>query len=233
MKRLLYGVVACGLLVGFSGPARAQYTFTTIDFPQEGVSTAAFGINASGQIVGSYDNGQAHGFLLDVDGSYTTLDPPGSTYTEAWGINNSGQIVGYYTDAGGRAHGLLLDVDGSYTTIDVPGSTFTRATGINNYGQIVGFDGIHGFLLDVDGSFTTLDVPGAGGTSAVGINNLGQIVGWYNDARGAHGFLLDVDGSFTTLDVPAGTIRRPLASTTRARSWEGTLLINTTASSGT
>jgi hypothetical protein len=45
-----------------------------------------------------------HGFLLD-QGSYTTLDAPGSTHTFANGINASGQIVGYY-GANGR-HGFL------------------------------------------------------------------------------------------------------------------------------
>ena len=73
-------------------------------------STAAFGINASGQIVGSYVDADGtkipHGFLLD-NGSYTTLDPPGSTFTWAHGINDFGQIVGMYQDAGGTFHGFL------------------------------------------------------------------------------------------------------------------------------
>jgi uncharacterized membrane protein len=54
-----------------------------------------------------YDaDGKGHGFLLD-NGSYTTLDPPGSTYTQANGINDSRQIVGSYVDAAGNAHGFL------------------------------------------------------------------------------------------------------------------------------
>jgi probable HAF family extracellular repeat protein len=47
-----------------------------------------------------------HGFLLD-NGTYTTLDVPGSTSTQAWGINDSGEIVGTYADAGGGQHGFL------------------------------------------------------------------------------------------------------------------------------
>jgi hypothetical protein len=44
---------------------------------------------------------------LDFDqGSYTTLDVPGSIETGANGINASGQIVGWYRDAGGT-HGFL------------------------------------------------------------------------------------------------------------------------------
>jgi probable HAF family extracellular repeat protein len=48
----------------------------------------------------------AHGFLLD-QGSYTTLDVPGSSYTFATGVNASGQIVGCYIDAAGGQHGFL------------------------------------------------------------------------------------------------------------------------------
>jgi probable HAF family extracellular repeat protein len=136
--------------------------------------------------------------------SFTTLDPPGSTYTEAYGINNSGQIVGKYVDAGGQ-HGFLFD-QGSYTTLDVPGAASTSASGINDSGQIVGSYGdavsSHGFLFD-QGSYTTLDVPGSTYTEAYGINNSGQVVGYYlvSATYPAHGFLFD-QGNYTMLDVP-------------------------------
>jgi hypothetical protein len=51
MKRLLCGLVAWGLLVGLTGLAKAQYTFTTVDVSGS-VVIHALGINASGQIVG-------------------------------------------------------------------------------------------------------------------------------------------------------------------------------------
>ena len=47
-----------------------------------------------------------HGFLLR-DGSYTTIDVPGSTYTEIAGINDADQIVGVYRDAMGNNHPFL------------------------------------------------------------------------------------------------------------------------------
>jgi probable HAF family extracellular repeat protein len=52
------------------------------------------------------DAAGGHGFLLD-QGSYSTLDVPGSDWTEAHGINASGQIVGYYIDAADGSHGFL------------------------------------------------------------------------------------------------------------------------------
>jgi probable HAF family extracellular repeat protein len=104
----------------------------------------------------STKDGHLHGFLLDVDGSYTTLDVPGAD-TEADGINDAGQIVGQYGDEFGDYHGFLLHVDGSYyTTFDVPGASLTLPYGINASGQIVGSyqgaDGTyHGFIATPGG----------------------------------------------------------------------------------
>ena len=108
MNRLLCGFAAWGLLVGLTGPARAQYDYTTIDVPGSTYSLAS-GINDAGQIVGWYVDGAltSHGFLLDVDGSYTTLDPPDSNFTNAFAINRAGQIVGLYASAFGGNHGFL------------------------------------------------------------------------------------------------------------------------------
>jgi probable HAF family extracellular repeat protein len=63
--------------------------------------SGAYGINASGQIVGFFrDAGLiVHGFLRVVDGSYTTLDVPGAIETVAQGVNDTGLIVGLYNSA--------------------------------------------------------------------------------------------------------------------------------------
>jgi probable HAF family extracellular repeat protein len=52
-------------------------TYTTLDDPLATNGTFAWGINASGQIVGSYGDASIfyHGFLYS-GGSYTTLDGP-------------------------------------------------------------------------------------------------------------------------------------------------------------
>jgi len=75
-------------------------------------NTGASGINAAGQIVGSYmDASGFHAFLYS-GGSYTTFDDPLATghHTEATGINDAGQIVGNYFTADGAAHGFLLTI---------------------------------------------------------------------------------------------------------------------------
>lgn len=71
-------------------------TIVSIDDPDavpEG--TAANGINARGQIVGSYigQDGNSHSFLAEGV-AFTTLDCPGSVNTSAWAINSAGQIAG-------------------------------------------------------------------------------------------------------------------------------------------
>ena len=111
MKRFLCGLAALCLFLGMAGQGKGQptYGFATLNVPGSSVPyTYAFGIDASGQIVGSYSDaaGNRQGFLLD-HGNYTTLDVPGSLFTTAYGINASGQIVGYYTDAAAGAHGFL------------------------------------------------------------------------------------------------------------------------------
>ena len=189
------------------------YTYTTLDDPSANNNTQAFGINASGQIVGEYidASNHTHGFLYS-NGTYTTLDDPSASATGgtvALGINDLGQIVGNYGDASG-GHGFLYN-NGSYTTLNDPfATTSTTAFGINDAGQIVGFylgnDGnFHGFLYDpnsgISPPYFNLADPGTQGTFARGINAAEQIAGTYQNASGVHGFLLR-GPEYITLDDP-------------------------------
>lgn len=193
------GEIAGGMNHGFLLDAGV---FTQIDAPGTTtgqVFTSALSINDRGQIWGTFDDDPEadltrHGFLLEEEGGFTRVDPPGSTATSHGGINDGGQIVGVFLDAGGAFHGFLLD-GGAFTQFDVPGAVDTSAEGINDRGQIVGQlftdrpGQPRGFLLD-DGVFTPIDVPGAIYTIADDINDRGQIVGQFQDAQGViHGFL--------------------------------------------
>jgi len=117
-------------------------------------------IALSGQTMGG-----THGFLYS-EGTFTTLDVPGSPATSAYAINDDGQVVGGFTrpgepgEAGQPTHAYLYSI-GTFTTLDVPGSISEEAFGINNTGQIVGrynssSDNRHGFLL-TDKKFMALD----------------------------------------------------------------------------
>lgn len=66
-------------------------------------------INDSGEITGSYldSGGVQHGFVRTAEGSFVTIDPPGSAGTQPESINDSGVITGFYVDANGVYHGFL------------------------------------------------------------------------------------------------------------------------------
>ena len=125
-----------------------------------------WGINGSGEVVGTFINGNGtlsggSGFLCS-NGVYTTIDDPSGVSTLAFGINDAGQIVGDYVDSSGGLHGFLYS-DGTYTTIDDP----LAATNSQGYG-----------------------------TLAFGIDNSGEIVGTYSDSSGLdHGFIASVASS--------------------------------------
>jgi probable HAF family extracellular repeat protein len=168
----------------------AALTYSTLDDTVAFFGTTlASGINASGQIVGYYDNSTGrHGFLYNPNGgTYTPLDDPSgsSGTTQALGINDLGQIVGSYGDSNHHPHGFLCSggASGTYTTIDDP----SALTG--------------------------------GDTFAQAINASGQIVGWYSDsANHQHGFLYD-GRTYTTLGSSAASppIPRPAQWPARAQ----------------
>jgi uncharacterized membrane protein len=191
--RLLCGGICFGLLqIAGSVHAATTETFvpTTTDFPGAS-TTAARGINNSGDIVGTYlcspvagctltgpeASAGSHGFLLQ-DGVYTRIDVPGGTGTVARGISDQGVIVGHYNSSG-VTHGFTYR-DGEYSyPIDVPASLFdnpsstarhTLPVRISPQGDIVGcfhegtqtMTTMHGWLLR-NGTFTALATPHSAG----------------------------------------------------------------------
>ena len=188
------------------------------------------GINAAGTITGTYITGTGrpvfYAFLRARNGTFTTVNPPGSTgayvgfFQETGGqpINVAGAITGTYFDTGHFGHGFVRAPDGPFTIFDPLGSTFTVPQSINAAGAITGLyydaSGVsHGFLRAPDGSFTTFDAPDAvGGSAGQGINSAGTIVGWYSDANFLlHGLVRDSGGSITEFDVPDSISTSPSA----------------------
>jgi hypothetical protein len=158
---LYYGTYDVGgiSVYGQYGFVKSGEGYRTIHVPGA-ISTAAYGINNSGQVAGTFvDSTNTYGFI-EKDGVFTILDPG----TVVYGINNLGDVVGYYSDYS-HGHGNFgvsgfVMSGGVYTTIQVPGSyynAFTQAQGINDLGQIVGFytpasdpTNVYGFLATPD-----------------------------------------------------------------------------------
>ena len=196
------------------GESRSVRTlhFTTIDVPNA-VSTAAWGINARGEIVGAYidGSGRSHGYLLR-DGEFTTVDFPGSAFTEVRGIGVKGELVGAYRFAGEpplNLHGFLRTKKGAFVPVNDPPHTNTVAQRILPDGTILGcrhdadqMSTMRGLIISRHGSITELDKFGSmenGGTP-----DHRRVVGLYYNMAAANrpeGFLIN-DGEFRPLLVP-------------------------------
>jgi hypothetical protein len=76
-------------------------------------STMAFGVNDSGEVVGTYtkgtgNNAKSFGFTWSARGGWRSIsDPMGKGTTLVNGVNDLGDLVGFYTDAQGNTDGFL------------------------------------------------------------------------------------------------------------------------------
>ena len=90
----LFAVLALVLMLG--APVRAEEREYTTIAAEGATFTTAFGINARGDIVGTFvKSGIQHGFLFSKR-ELTVIDFPGAQGTIARGIGPSGEIVGSY-----------------------------------------------------------------------------------------------------------------------------------------
>jgi hypothetical protein len=190
----------------------SAFSFKTIDVPGA-ASTSASGINARGDIVGSYVDGTgSHGYLLR-DGEFTTIDFPGSAGTEARGISPGGEVVGDYWFAGEPAvnlHGYMLTKNGDFVPVNDPPHINTIVQRILPDGTMLGCRHDNDQMASMKGITVT-----RGGFAETqqfaSMNNGGtpdgrRIVGLYRNtaANRNEGFLID-DGDFTPLVVPGST----------------------------
>ena len=169
---ILYGLLASSALFA------TDYRYTTIDVPN-GSQTVARGINAHGDVIGSYtdSDGVGHDFLFH-NGVFSNIVYPGDKVAGARALNARGDIVGSLADGDGD-HGFLLR-DGKITKIDFPGAVSTIAFGINNSGDITGQyttqSGVgYGFIL-IGGKFDTTLVRADDGTSTRGAQDNGRVM---------------------------------------------------------
>jgi uncharacterized membrane protein len=186
-----------------------DYRFLKINVPNS-IATEANGINARGDIVGSYTDadGVHHGFLLRK-GVFTTIDVPGAAETwAARGINARGDIVGNFDEPGYIArHGYLLS-NGQFTQIDYPGSSQTVVERINNANDITGtwldaLGNVSGFVRK-DGTFHNVSIPGGTAENVRAAQDNGRVLvgSVYFDDGGGHGFIKRKPGEFELIDYP-------------------------------
>jgi PEP-CTERM motif len=218
----LLGINNASTIAGYfgDGTAVANNGFTLVlpnSYTPENVPAAAqtqvIGINNTGWNDGFFTDagGVTHGFTFN--GSFTTVDAPGTAFNQLLGINNGLTAVGYSSlDPAGMTLQRSYMVSGTtFTYLDglLPaGVGNNQAVGINNAGWVVGFYAdstgvLHGYLFNGT-SAMTLDFLGGIGTQAFGVNNHGEIVGDYTDSSGTmHGFTY-IGGVWQTVDDPLG-----------------------------
>ncbi|MBL9127568.1 MAG: hypothetical protein JNL97_07975, partial [Verrucomicrobiales bacterium] len=134
-------------------------------------STATFpgGIDNFGRVAGFYRNATnaevQHGFIRDIDGTITTIDGPGQTFTYAWRINDMGQVNGYWFEDPFFITSFRRSPDGVLTTNIFVGSPVgTVARGLNDRGDMAGWKWTDDFELQgvifADGKTNVFGVPG-------------------------------------------------------------------------
>jgi probable HAF family extracellular repeat protein len=212
---------ASGQIAGGDGHAIVIDGAATIDLGvlPGGSWSAAYGINASGEVTGYGDTSSGHfrGFTWTPATGMTMLGTLGGLDSYGMAINDSGVVAGHSSTSSGYIHGFVSSWSG-LTDLGTLGGTSSYAYGIDNSGAVVGYstmgdDSLHAFLysagamLDLNGLVST----GSGWVlnAAYGIDNAGQIVGTgaYNGA--VHEFRLDPVGG----ESAAGATSVPEAST--------------------
>jgi probable HAF family extracellular repeat protein len=178
-----------------------------------GPSTAATGINDSGQIVGNafFATGgiavyprppPPHAFLYSGGVMQDLGTLPGGSFSEANGINQNGNIVGGADNSSGYERAFLCSGGTMHDLGTLSGGSNSVAFAINGSGQIVGMADNssgwgHAFLYS-NGTMQDLGtLPGAVKSAALAINQSGQIVG---ETDSAYSLIRSTTHSFT----PAG-----------------------------
>jgi probable HAF family extracellular repeat protein len=213
------GVNDNGQVTGYSGltnVAPPYHAFlwssgTMLDLGTLGGPTSlGFGINNSGQVVGSADTASntTRAFLYS-GGSMQDLGTFGGTFSTANGINASGQVTGFARTSGDAATHAFLYTGGAMQDLGTPpGAINSYGMGISNNGQVTGSADLVGF-----GGPKTVFVYSGGAMHDVGrlsgwracqgqsINNKGQIVGFCeNPGDEGSGTFLYSEGVFYGLD---------------------------------
>jgi probable HAF family extracellular repeat protein len=125
-------------LITWLRPASAQ-TYSVVDLGTlGGVYSMAYGINASGTVVGvsALSSGRELPFFWNPSGIWT-LSMPGSRFAVGRCINTAGQIAGYMDMPTGRQHAFLWSSTG-VQDLGTLGGSDSFGYAINSGGQVVG-----------------------------------------------------------------------------------------------
>jgi hypothetical protein len=191
-------VVGAVSVVGGAGGLIWEYNEGCAGVGPASSLSEAWGINASGTIVGFYlDSADDFQGFEYKNSTYTTISCPGWADTRFLGVNDAGVIVGDVSQSTGLPRQGMIYKSGKCTVFNFHKNgikaSSTTAVGINKNNEISGWyvdsKGTHGFVR-LGNSFATLDYPKATITTAFHLNDAGQVAGAFAYSNGVtHGFV--------------------------------------------
>jgi probable HAF family extracellular repeat protein len=183
----IYNIVDLGPVDGIASSSSNSASASNPGVFPGGSWSAAYGVNASGEVVGYGDTSSGHfrAFTWSPSGGMTMLGTLGGLDSWAMGINDSGEVTGHSTTVSGFLHAFTT-TGGPLTDLGTLGGTSSYGYGVNDEGAVVGFSttsdgGIHAFF-SANGIMSDLNslVPASSGwslTQAYSIDDAGRING--------------------------------------------------------
>jgi probable HAF family extracellular repeat protein len=215
MRRLLFAVPVCALLLCPAGPSvlasGSNYTIKNLG-TVSGIVPHVTGVNASGAASGWYTNASGGDRAVRyVDGvGWAAIPGLESLTSYAFGINDRGDVVGYAILATGdiRAY-RYSDAGGVELVAPLSGGSYTIGSGISNTGEITGYGNTAtattAFRQSPGLLAQPIDTLGGSFSGGCGINENGQIAGIALTTTGIlHGFRESIDGSVAEIAGIAG-----------------------------
>jgi len=185
-----------------------------------GASSVAYGINASGSVVGRSDTraGYPHAFLWQ-GGTMTDLAPQSVLTSTATAINATGQVAGYASITDSAEHAFTWHAGLTTDLGTLPGGHNSYAAAINTAGRVAGYGDVpfggytgyslgyawHPFLAST-GVITDIGLLyGSEGAQATGINDADTVAGTASNIGGSgfvyHGAFLSSGGTLAYLGL--------------------------------
>ncbi|HET6246368.1 MAG TPA: hypothetical protein VFE47_01620 [Tepidisphaeraceae bacterium] len=178
-----------------------------------GGTSAAYGINAAGTVVGNADVPHNIVDAFESNGAATPILKPihGGAVTHAYSVNSRGDVTGE-TSVGNYQHAYFFS-NGVMHDLGTLGGHTSFAYAINDADTIVGGSYIrgdklvHAFIWTPLTGMKDLGTLGGGFSLAYAISPSGQIAGYSTNARGQNHAFLDVSGKMQDLGtLPGGAL---------------------------
>jgi hypothetical protein len=200
-------VLSAIVTTSFAGPI--MYAVVVIPAPSGLNIDAVSGINDSGQVAGSADNGiTTQAFIGSPSGSTAIPLPYGSAFASGAAVNDSGEVAG---SSAQPLRGFIGTTAGS-AQVPLPsgGWLYAGVSALNDSGQVTGTVSMDLYGLDSQafigttaGSAVIPLLPGWSQSGGYGVNASGQVVGTLSGGANSQAFIGNLSGS-ALIPLPLG-----------------------------